>query len=647
MIKSLFINRNAAIFLGLALLIIFLTKTNAPFGQFALVNAQLPGNEGGVTIADYEKTKAIINWNSLFNTNVSANSTGFVITVQGQSIYNSNVHTPSDIFQINDTGLKVSFYSLSFLREALENDFITDNIQNLREIKEIVFLILDKSDSFPILDRYIFNDHAVSERLESLLLFYAFLEGQQESRDTLKVVLGDIRRLARLLNNNSFFTYNTNHGLMQLRSLLAYSAVTKDKSYVQNTLSKLHDVYPIFVANDGSILEAATGYHIVIYNLLNTITELLYRHVEENVYQDYLGLLGKQQQYLSNIILADGFLQGAGDSNSHLIEEPQLRSGKNMIYHYANGLAGVKMRDGENVYGVMFVSLDNPPNIHKLPEDLSVYVYMNQPIFSNSGSYSYGKDRYRASILSGETQNGPKFLNTKITHSSIDSVEVSESGVVFEGQAVAGSSTLTRTVQYKNGEGRIDITDTSDSMLKVRFIVHPEIRLEVIDSHTIKLIGEKSEVVFQSDEPVEIMDTWVSPDYLEKRTTKSINILAKKNTIRIQPAAQLPRFRSINSSTVAGAGVGSLRHQVIGELKEKYDKSLTDIKRLNFAQIVVVTSWIFVALLTLGKREILMRRIQILHLVNIMLLVEVATRNNITLTWLNYCIDLKNQLINT
>lgn len=37
MIKSLFINRNAAIFLGLALLIIFLTKTNAPFGQFALV----------------------------------------------------------------------------------------------------------------------------------------------------------------------------------------------------------------------------------------------------------------------------------------------------------------------------------------------------------------------------------------------------------------------------------------------------------------------------------------------------------------------------------------------------------------------------------------------------------------------------------
>ena len=67
----------------------------------------------------------------------------------------------------------------------------------------MVFLILDKSDSFPILERYIFNDHAVSERLESLLLFYAFLEGQQESRDALKVVLGDIRRLSRLLNNNS------------------------------------------------------------------------------------------------------------------------------------------------------------------------------------------------------------------------------------------------------------------------------------------------------------------------------------------------------------------------------------------------------------------------------------------------------------
>ena len=97
------------------------------------------------------------------------------------------------------------------------------------------------------------------------------------------------------------------------------------------------------------------------------------------------------------------------------LEEPQLRPGKNMIYHYANGLAGVKMRDGENVYGVMFVSLDNPPNIHKLPEDLSVYVYMNQPIFSNSGSYSYEKDRDRAFILSGESQNGPKFLNSKIT----------------------------------------------------------------------------------------------------------------------------------------------------------------------------------------------------------------------------------------
>ncbi len=95
---------------------------------------------------------------------------------------------------------------------------------------------------------------------------------------------------------------------------------------------------------------------------------------------------------------------------------------------------------------------------------------------------------------------------------------------------------------------------------------------------------------------------------------------------------------------MAGAAVGSLRHQAFGELKEKYDKSLTDIKRLNFAQIVVVTSWIFVALLTLGKREILMRRIQILHLVNIMLLVEVATRNNITLTWLNYCIDLVKQV---
>ena len=644
MIKSLFINRNAAIFLGLALLIIFLTKTNAPFGQFALVNTLLPGKEGGVTIADYEKTKATINWKSLFNTNISASSTGFVITVEGQSIYNSNVHTPSDIFQINNKSLKISFYSLSFLREALENEFITDNIQNLREIKEMVFLILDKSDSFPILDPNIFNDHAVSERLDSLLLFYAFLEGQQESRDTLEAVLSDIRRHARLLNNNSFFTYDTNHGLIQIRSLLAYSSVTNDKSYVQNTLSKLHDVYPIFVANDGSILEAATGYHTLIYNMLNMITELLYKHVEENVYQDYLGLLGKQERYLSNIILADGFLQGAGDSNSHLIMEPQLRSGKNMVYHYANGLAGVKMRDGENVYGVMFVSLDNPPNIHKLPEDLSVYVYMNQPIFSNSGSYSYEKDRDRAFILSGKSQNGPKFLNTEIIHSSIDSVEVSESGVVFEGQAVAGTSTLTRTVQYKNGEGRIDITDTSDSMLKIRFIIHPEIFLEIIDNHTIKLIGEKAKVLLQSDEPVEIMDTWVSPGYLEKKMTKSINILAKKNTIRIQPTTKLPRFRSINPSTVAGASVGSLRYQTFGELKEKYDRSLINIKRLNFTQIVVVTSWIFVALLTLGKREILMHRIQILHLVNIMLLIEVATRNNITVTWLNYCIDLVKQV---
>ena len=450
--------------------------------------------------------------------------------------------------------------------------------------------------------------------------------------------------LPSLLNNNSFFTYNTNHGLMQIRSLLAYSSVTEDTSYVQNTLSKLHDVYPIFVANDGSILEAATGYHIVIYNLLNKITKFLYKHVEENDYQNYLRLLRKQQQYLSNVILADGFLQGTGDSNSHLIEEPKLNSGKNMIYRYANGLAGIKMRYKENVYGVMFVSLDNPPNIHKLPEDLSVYVYMNQPIFSNSGSYSYEKDNDRAFIVSGESQNGPKFLDKKITHSSIDSVEVSDSGVVFEGRAFAGNSTLTRTVQYKNNKGGIDITDTSDSMLKVRFIVHPEIHLKVIDSHTIQLIGEKSKVVFQSDDPIEITDTWISPGYLEKVTTKTINILTKKNTIRIQPAFQLDRFKSINLSMVSDVNAGVLRHQVVDELKEKYDKSLTDIKRLNFAQIVVITLWIFVVLLTLGKHEVLIRRIQILHLANIMLLVEVATRNNIVLVWLNYCIDLMNQV---
>jgi hypothetical protein len=336
------------------------------------------------------------------------------------NILNSNLHISEEL----------SLYSLEWVNSLLRDTIIIASDQHVEEIIKQVensLNIIEKKSLLPQPMKV--NDHVVSVRMETLILLVSYLNEMHP--DILTTSLNDklnshIHWCYKLLTDRKRFNWRTNHGLMQLRALLFYNyAYLSENLDTNNAVNKfLNEIIPCLldyhIAQDGSVYESASSYWYYIYSQWKLISE--FPGLNKNLSTTIKRRLKETNNFLNTVTMPNGFIQGIGDAvNSYRIIETRTSSSLNtfITYRYQNGLAGINYISESNIFALHFTSLHNPPNVHKHPEDLSVYFYLNDPFFINPGVYGYDDSPVRKYLISQEAQNTVFYENSYLPDSSI------------------------------------------------------------------------------------------------------------------------------------------------------------------------------------------------------------------------------------
>ena len=586
----------------------------------------------------FQEITKTLDLNTMFPDNIKVKSDGeFEIFFAGKTVYNSYENHPKDITKITGGSKSFAIYSLSFLRNLLLNNAYKNlSAKSEKELLDLVTTINEMDNEFPLHNKYILGDHPVSDRLETLMLYDIYCREQGKEFLFKK----EISHLASLLQQPYFYTYDTNHGLMQLRAQLLYAVLTKNKPYAKSIQEKIKEVIPIFVANDGSILEAGAHYHFYIKKQFEEYQSLLSLYgISDNALNESIK---KQKKYTENLINHKNFLQGFGESYSRTIKGDFNH--KNTVFRYQNKLAGIKFTNDLDTISSLFISLDNKPQVHKLKEDLSFYLYYNQPFFSNSGTYSYDAGRDRDFIQSKKSQNGPKFWKDDIYSSDVELLDINNDSIVkFSGIAENKdkSKSITREVIVNTHDVSFEIVDRSNKdTITSRYIIHPDISLQKINEQRVMLSHGEDSVSFSSNVPIRIDSTWVSPSLKQKTPTQFLQIkgLHLITNLQLNTSLQNIRFHKTNFSDSYD------KIDSVESLGNKYDFILTPFF-LNMSFIFYGIIFLIIVLLGIFIKPIKNYLSVIYILFGIILLYDIFFDNYLMLNLFKQIFDFSRKII--
>ena len=424
---------------------------------------------------------------------------------------NKNLHTTE----------KLGLYSLNINFQIIDNDEIQINqkIQKTEYITTTILSYIEELTFSP--DRMKFNDHVVSARLEALIFTKAFFKDNNYQNST---VLSQIDKHIALcvleLTDNRKFTWRTNHGLMQIRALLSFDYAMEENKYSEKVRNVIADriaeelLLDFHIAEDGSVYEAASGYWRYVYSQWGKISSFPRLKTDSILSSRLLNTL----QFLNTVTTSDGFVQGFGDSYNYFQQDYSRPANfaSNYFYLFGNGLAGVNLGDTPHPIHIYFTALDNPPYVKKHPEDLSFYIYYNQPFFINPGTYAWDNSRERRHVQSQVVQNT---LYSSIFSEPDSSIiyklnTFSDSLVVFSGEKWNKGKSLKRDIYFNILNGTININDTGDNdELITGYNIHPLVSVSRINDKQLILNGEKTSIKISSNTPIKIETVKISDSY--------------------------------------------------------------------------------------------------------------------------------------
>jgi len=483
---------------------------------------------------------------------------------------------------------KITIYAFAYGQELLNEIVLTDNSQLLNTFVEIINYIIQDVNKCTILpDKMKYNDHVISERVEFLLLFLSYLKTKEIDGMILHNIENQIAKDVYFLLDDKRFTWKTNHGLMQLRALTTVAAMlpnseigVKCKEIVEQRIKYLLD---FFIANDGAILESASGYWLYIYEQLKLISEagVLNKKTNENIREKLI----KGRRFLNQLVIDNGFLQGLGDSyNKFNLEGFDRFSGKSMVSSFGNGLVSLRYNADSKTNQILFVSLDTPPNVHKLPEDLAIYIYSGEPFFINTGTYAYDNSDGRKYVKSEISQSTVTFgANETPIYSNIKELRSfrSSSKIQIKGEKKYKKNRyITRTINFNQITGELTISDVSnpkDSIIS-SYNVHPDVSIMDIKEDSFILEGENNSLQCSYIGELNVDRSWVSKRHFSRETIKKINLIGKNPTLRIMMPPVINQITSFPQFTPTY----SKRKEIYNKMLKIYGEfSITDRRSIK------------------------------------------------------------------
>jgi uncharacterized protein YggL (DUF469 family) len=506
---------------------------------------------------------------------------------------------------------KLAYYSFDFLKKPLLIYHRSNNEEIAQRIINEVKILMDYINSFSLIpDRMKYNDHVISSRSEALILMRYVFSGNEIFNSQLKAITDkELLKCVINLSDDKRFTYHTNHGLMQVRALFSFASVFPTSSLAKLLAEKANErieqLIDFHIAQDGSVFEGSSAYWFFIVSQFEIISESPILH--ESTKKKIESRLKKSRIFLSNITNSDGFVQGIGDSYSNnvgIIQNGNKDCG--VLFKYQNGIAGYKQKDNfGNVFSLLFVSSDNPPNVHKHPEDLAIYVYINQPLFINPGPYGYDNSVARRYVLDQEIQNTVYDLSDGLPISSaIKYINYDPDQELIElyGEKKYKKTTITRKVDILLSNNIIKIVDSisnsgisnDENLLHTAFNVHPDLALKS-DNEGIYLLRASDTLSAISSDSKSLIDTvYISMEMYSLSNVKRIIFSGKKNEALILLPPGLSFQNTVKIITIdKETDVVNQRQIIYEKLSTKYYWSKVfskqSIKRLLYGRVLFTT----------------------------------------------------------
>src|SRR5699024_6485992 len=231
-----------------------------------------------------------------------------------------------------------------------------------------------------------------------------------------------------LLLDDDFHSTNTNHGMFQDLSLLAYSLMKYDKpknsKEYKKSIKRLNLYFSNAFTSDGVHKEHSLDYHYMVTSNVKNVSTVISQLAEDNSKDEiklrdiYLGA----ERYAMHILQPNLRVPKIGDcSGFNLLEKKMyidLFNSEEFSYIKSSGLRGTQPKDkqvyfessgyfisrsdwSENANYFLFIA-SYQAEYHKHTDDLSFLLYKNGDIFIDSGPNGYNYDsKYTKYAYSG------------------------------------------------------------------------------------------------------------------------------------------------------------------------------------------------------------------------------------------------------
>ena len=546
---------------------------------------------------------------TIINGEVNLQLTGFDnIPIHNKSILKRGSIHPSQ---------QLALYSMAYATDYLiSKTYVGKLTVNDVEILNKTYLFVNNEIlNFMSLNNMTVNDHAISERVQFVLLYLSYLSEFEPSQQLLiEKLQKDLNICVGFLVDSEHFTWQTNHGIMQLRAIAQIADFTTDEKLKLQLLKvfeeRLNLVIPFFIGADGAIYESASGYWKYIYSQFLKLTQI--NSVKElPCIINLKARLEKSAKFIDIVTTNDGFLQGLGDSYSSINNKRMLNVNNviltNRRFCFSNQLAGYNWNVDSICLSILFVSLHTPPNVHKFPEDLAVYLYSNGPFFSNTGIYSYAVSDTRSFFDSEQSQSTVILKNnvSNLLKKSFIYPQYTDgkSNYVFIGKKIyQNSDTIVRILNFSAGYS-FQINDASSlgSELISSFNLHPTVSIETINDTTLTLINQGNiRLKLVSNHKITLKKTMISERFNQTTTVNRIEIVGRDNITKFSfPDLQKRDLSSISFVDYLNADKCDERFEISQKLVEKYQTNFSVQRNFKavFINSLAFTFFIYILLI--------------------------------------------------
>jgi hypothetical protein len=445
-------------------------------------------------------------------------------------------------------------YNTNFFFSQLDKVSLKIPIESYNILKRNYLTFENSILEIPSFQPIAVNDHVLSERIIFTIFFQAYINENYPSEiELLNKLRKDIKQSLHFLMDDRFFMAGTNHGLMQIKALAQVRLFIKDKELtriIDKTIDdRISTALDYFTGDDGAVYEASSSY----WHFINKLYRNIYNLIKDNpnLKKKLIKRIDKIERFLNITAYNNGFVQGVGDGYSFY---SNFGRSDNIVYKFSNNLGGSKWNIDSVHYGFQFISLNTPPNVHKLPEDLAFFLYIDQPIFINSGLYSYDQSVMRKSIVNEDSMHSvPYLLNEgRIKSSSLNFVN-SKLNYNWKGSKIYESNKkIFREINLRKKKNFITIRDSSSSnkIIYTKFNIHPNITFSVNNDTIVfksetgkELIKLYSESKFEIDKQLFPVGNNMTDSII------SIKYSGNKNTIVLMLPSKIPNdFKLVNSN---------------------------------------------------------------------------------------------------